>query len=285
MANDAAAPASAAGMEVPGTSVETASEVPLADASVDPVKPAVPPTPPGSNADAANAAAAPLPEPKRYRSSPPPSAELKYDVQALREGKTVYGRGKINWQANRELFRIDGEAGVLFFTVFNFSSEGTVGASGIEPVLYTEKRFRKSATNTHFQRERNTISFSASTNSYPRRGGEQDRASIVWQLAGIGRADDGAFAPGAEIDLFVAGARDAEVWRIHVVGQEQIDTGTGKMLAWHVTRAPDPGSYDKSMDIWLAPQQDWYPVKLRETEKNGDYLEMSLSGLSPGGQQ
>jgi hypothetical protein len=281
---NAAAPPSVAGMEVPGTSVETASEVPLADAADAAEVAALPPTSPAGSANA-DGAAAPLPEPKRYRASPPPSAELKYDVQALRDGKTVYGRGKISWQANSEHFRIDGEAGVLFFTVFNFSSEGTVGRSGIEPVLYTETRFRKSATNTHFQRERNTISFSASTNSYPRRGGEQDRASIVWQLAGIGRAETGVFAPDAEIDLFVAGARDAEVWRIHVVGQEQIDTGTGKMLAWHVTRAPDPGSYDKSMDIWLAPQQDWYPVKLRETEKNGDYLEMSLSGLSPGGQQ
>ena len=42
------------------------------------------------------------------------------------------------------------------------------------------------------------------------------------------------------------------------------------------------GRYDKSIDIWLAPQQDWYPVKLRETDKNGDYLDMSLSSLNPG---
>jgi hypothetical protein len=112
----------------------------------------------------------------------------------------VYGSGKINWQSDGARFRIDGEAGVLFFTVFNFSSEGTVSDNGIEPVLYTEKRFRKSATNTHFHRERNTISFSASTVSYPRQGGEQDRASIAWQLAGIGRADAGVFAPDAEID-------------------------------------------------------------------------------------
>ncbi|MFC6518880.1 DUF3108 domain-containing protein [Undibacterium arcticum] len=125
-------------------------------------------------------------------------------------------------------------------------------------------------------------SVSASTKSYPRQGGEQDRASIIWQLAGIGRADASVFAPGAEIDLFVAGARDGQVWRIQVVGQEQIETGTGKTVAWHVTRAPDPGSYDKSIDIWLAPQQDWYPVKLRETDKNGDYLDLSLSSLNPG---
>jgi len=51
-------------------------------------------------------------------------------------------------------------------------------------------------------------------------------------------------------------------------------------MAWHVMRAPRAGSYDKKLDIWLAPQQQWYPVRLRETETNGDYLDMSLSTLT-----
>ncbi|MFD2270528.1 DUF3108 domain-containing protein [Undibacterium arcticum] len=208
---------------------------------------------------------------------------MKYDVQALREGNKVFGSGKINWQSDGEHFRIDGEAGVLFFTVFNFSSEGTVGGNGIEPVLYYREAFSQIGHQYPLSsRAQYDQFFSASTKSYPRQGGEQDRASIIWQLAGIGRADASVFAPGAEIDLFVAGARDGQVWRIQVVGQEQIETGTGKTVAWHVTRAPDPGSYDKSIDIWLAPQQDWYPVKLRETDKNGDYLDLSLSSLNPG---
>ena len=152
---------------------------------------------------------------------------------------------------------------------------------GVAPVLYNEKRFRKSATNTHFQRERNLISFSASTASYPRQGGEQDRASVIWQLAGIGRGDGGRFVAGADIDLFVAGVRDAETWRIHVVGQEQIEIDGQPTSAWHVVRAPRPGSYDQRIDIWLAPDRQWYPVKLRYTEASGDYLDLLLSNLKP----
>jgi hypothetical protein len=55
--------------------------------------------------------------------------------------------------------------------------------------------------------------------------------------------------------------------------------GTGKTNAWHVVRIPRPGSYDQKIDIWLAPQQGWYPVKIRYTETNGDFLDMSLSNV------
>lgn len=216
-----------------------------------------------------------------YTVDPAPSAELKYDVQALREGQTVYGRGKIHWQTEGGRYSVTGEAGVLFFTVLQFRSEGALDDFGVAPVIYSEKRFRKSETNTHFNRdERNSISFSASTASYPRAGGEQDRASIIWQLAGIGRGDSEKFVPGAEIGLFVAGVRDAETWRIRVIGLEDIEVGTGKTTAWHIVRAPRAGSYDQQLDIWLAPQQQWYPVRLRYTETNGDYLDMSLSSLN-----
>lgn len=255
------------------------------DNSLDPAEPppAEPPAP-ESVADVAAAtpdASAPAePAPAPFKVIPPPSAELKYDVQALREGQTVYGHGKLSWQSEGNRYTASGEAGILFFSVLTFKSEGEIDDFGVAPVVYNEKRFRKAATNTHFHRERNTISFSASTASYPRSGGEQDRATVIWQLVGIGRGDNARFSAGAEIELFVAGVRDAEVWRIQVVGEEEIAVGGGTMIAWHVSRAPRAGSYDQRIDIWLAPQQEWYPVKVRYTETNGDYLDMSLSSVT-----
>jgi hypothetical protein len=231
------------------------------------------------------AQSAPEPEPAATDQSPqykfgiPPSAELKYDVQALRDGQMVYGSGKIRWESDGGNYTVDGEASILFFTLLSFKSAGVIDDSGVAPVIYTEKRFRRAETNTHFHRERNTISFSASTASYPRKGGEQDRASIIWQLTGIGRGDREKFKPSAEIEFFVAGVRDAEAWRIRVIGEEEIEIGSGKVAAWHVVRIPKPGSYDQQLDIWLAPQHEWYPVKLRFTEKNGEYLDMLLSNM------
>lgn len=235
-----------------------------------------PASPAAGQSDAAHAEA---PQP-RYATAPPPSVMLKYDVQKVpREGNPTYGRGTITWRTDGTRYTIDGEAGVLFITALTFRSEGNFDAAGVAPERYHEKRWRKPETNTHFHRERNTISFSASTLSYPRRGGEQDRASIVWQLAAIGRGDGTAFAPDADIDVFVAGTRNGEVWNIRVIGLEDIKVAGTTTSAWHVRRAPRAGSYDQALDIWLAPQLDWYPVKLRYTERNGDYLDMILSDM------
>lgn len=220
----------------------------------------------------------------RYTVSPPPSAQLSYDVSATHEGQNWYGNGLFRWESSADSYRITGEASVRLivkFSVLNFGSQGSINEFGIAPALYTEQTRRKPLTQTHFQPGQEKIVFSASSASHPYHGGEQDRASIMWQLAAIGRGDAGQFRPGEQFDIVVAGARRAETWRISVVGEEEIETGHGRFSAWHVMRAPTPGSDEQQIDIWFAKDHQWYPVKVRYTETNGDHLEMSLSEMEP----
>jgi hypothetical protein len=266
-----------AGMEAPGTSTETPVVAATPDAAIPPE------TTPPSSAETAAAAATDAPH---YHVALPPSAQLDYDVIALRGEQKWYGTGTFLWESAGGRYSITGEANasllLINLTVLQFKSEGLVSEQGVAPILYSEKPRNKSQTNTHFQQENRKITFSASEAVYPYQGGEQDRASVMWQLAAIGRGDPGRFVPGAAFDIVVAGARDAETWRIGVIGEEEIDTPLGKMKAWHVRRAPRQKAYDQIIDIWFAPQQEWYPVRLRQTSTNGDYLEMSLSNLNAG---
>jgi hypothetical protein len=209
----------------------------------------------------------------------PPSAELKYDVQAQKKGFTYYGTGVITWQTDGEQYLITGKAKAAFFTVLEFKSEGEIDPAGIAPVLYAERGGNRAETNTHFHRERNTISFSASALSYPRLGGEQDRASIIWQLAALGRTRPALFKTGEDLSIFVAGVRNAAPWRIYMIGEEDIQIDAGSVKAWHVKSVPQQGGYEKTFDIWFSPGYEWYPVKLRQTELSGDYLELTLSTL------
>jgi hypothetical protein len=218
-----------------------------------------------------------------HHTDAPPSVALKYDVQGLRDGQKVYGSGKITWRNMGDRYRIDGSASVLFFTLLQFSSDGMLDDFGVSPTLYTEQRFHKTATDTRFEHARNTITFSSSDQQYPRPGDAQDRASIIWQLAAMGRSDPAVFSAGAGFDIFVAGVRDAEPWQVTVSGEENLDMNIdgAPVSAWHLVRLPRPGSYDQKIDIWLAPRQQWYPVKIRYTESDGDFLEMSLSDQTP----
>lgn len=230
-----------------------------------------------------SSAAPPAPALPTFKVKPPPSAALTYDVHALRDGKDWYGSGDISWRSDGTSYQVTGAASVsaLVFkiTALNFWSKGQIDDFGVAPLLYSETRFRKAETNTHFRHAPDIISFSASTVTYPRTGGAQDRASIMWQLASIGNGDPDKFMPGADFDVFVAGVRDAETWRIRVIGEEKLSLGIGTIDTWHVSRAPRSGSYEQKIDIWLAPRQHWYPVRILYTEANGDYLDMSLSRL------
>ncbi|MGV8897990.1 MAG: DUF3108 domain-containing protein [Burkholderiaceae bacterium] len=256
-----------AGMEVPGSSIEpaivlTPDDMPAARTEPDAeVKPAV--------------------SALQQAIDPPPPVLLKYDVQSKKDGKSVYGSGKISWQTDGNAYAVKGEASVLFFTVLEFRSEGAYDSFGVAPLLYSEKRFRKSATNTHFRSDPKVVSFSASTLTYPRQGGEQDRASVMWQLAALGRGNSKLFVPGMQIEIMVAGVRDAETWHIRVIGLEQIQLPAGQMAAWHLERQPRAASFDQRIEFWLAPQYQWYPVRLRYTENNGDYLDMAASVIEP----
>ncbi|WP_443113592.1 DUF3108 domain-containing protein [Herbaspirillum seropedicae] len=242
----------------------------------------------GAAGEAARASAADKSEPvpadttgKQYRTDAPPSAVLDYDVTGTIDQKASYGSASLDWRNSGQHYRLEGEVSAIWVTWLKFSSEGELDAWGVSPTLYTEKKKFRSATNTHFNRNGDSISFSASETRYPRRGGEQDRGSLIWQLAAIGRGDPAQFQPGAVIDLFVAGVRDGEVWRMQVIGEEAIKLPIGTLQTWHVVRVPKPGAYEDRIDIWLAPQHEWYPARLRYTDPrpNGDVTELSLSEL------
>ena len=64
------------------------------------------------------------------------------------------------------------------------------------------------------------------------------------------------------------------------VGIEEVETGLGIVSAWHLVRSARKNSYEQSLDVWLAPKHEWYPVKVRYTNTNGDFLDLSLSDIT-----
>ena len=213
------------------------------------------------------------------RVSLPPPAALSYTITAVKEGRKIEGHGSIFWKPGPDRYVIKGEVGILFFTLLTYESSGSVDALGIAPELYVEKRMRKPETNTHFHRERKQITFSASTNSFPITGGEQDQASIIWQLASLGRGDGEKFMPGLAFDIFVAGTRNASDWRVYVNGMESMNVSGNNTEAWHLTLTPTGRSYEHQFEVWLAPQKEWYPVRLRYANNSDAYIDMLLTKI------
>jgi hypothetical protein len=215
------------------------------------------------------------------KASPPPPAELVFNVVGVsKDGRSLSGSGTMQWRHDGQRYTLDTEISVLIFTLAKNRSEGELGALGIAPNLYVEKRFGRSETNTHFQQQSKQISFSASTAIIPANGGEQDRGSWIWQLASLGRGNPDKFESGLNLEMFVASAKGVDAWRIRVNGKEQLKLPDGEVSAWRLSVIPGKQSFDKQFDLWLAPERQWYPVRLLHEDKNGNRVELSLSKIS-----
>ena len=206
-----------------------------------------------------------------------PSADLVYSIKAKQRGIALSGESVSNWRAGDGKYSLLAETkAALFGKILEQRSEGTVDDYGLAPSQFVEKRFRKEAATTTFKRDSKTIVFSEGDDSYPLKGGEQDRNSTVWQLVSIARATPEKFTPGSEWSFFVAGRRDAEPWTFKVVKQETVATGQGLVEAVHLIKAPPPDKKGQQVDLWLAPSLEWYPVKVTFADEDGDYVEQTL---------
>ncbi|MGB7480199.1 MAG: DUF3108 domain-containing protein [Burkholderiaceae bacterium] len=211
----------------------------------------------------------------------PPAADLSYAISARQGGLQIAGSGLVRWRNDGKSYSVTSETrAMLVGKILEAKSEGVVDAYGLAPLRFTEQRFRKEATATTFDRRAGTITFAQSDASYPLLGGEQDRTSIAWQLVAIARAAPKKFRPGSEWEFFVAGQRDAERWSFKVIGEETIATAAGQLHAVHLLRAPPPDAKSQKLDIWLAPAREWYPVKLRFTDADGEYIEQTLEKIT-----
>jgi hypothetical protein len=221
---------------------------------------------------------------EKHKFNLPPSANLGYSIQAQQSGLLLSGNAILKWSATDSTFQIDTETRAqLLGKILSEKSVGAIDEFGLAPVNFTEKRFRKDATTTLFNRQSKLISFSTNTDTYAIKGGEQDRNSAIWQLIAVARAAPGKFRENSKWNFFVAGQHDAELWSFKVGKQESIRTSMGEMNAVHVIKTPPPDAKAQQIDIWLAPSLEWYPVRLRFTEPNGDYIEQLLDNVAKAG--
>lgn len=221
-------------------------------------------------------------QPRQYKAKVPPSSSMTLALDRIdAKGTHWQGVAEMAWQVDGASYSMTVEAGInMMVTKFNLlsmASEGSIGESGFAPRLATEKRRGRAQTATHFNGGQGNITFSASQASAPLVAGAQDKTTLPLQLAAIARADPAQFEGGLEIT--VGEERGASVYTFEVAGQEEIETVLGKLQTWRLSRPPKPGSYNSRLEVWLAPERGWYPVRIRNTEANGAVTTQTVTDI------
>jgi hypothetical protein len=265
---------------------ELAAPPELAQPGAASAQPAVqsPPDAAAAAAGPADKQAAPPPElqtTRRYKVNLPPSAAFELEMKRTDAKGQWSGEARMSWHSDGSKYKVAMDACIRLLVCVNLlelGSEGEIDDAGIAPVKFTEKRRSRAQTATHFVRSDGRITFSASERSYPLLAGAQDKATIPFQLGGIGRADVNQF--GSDIDILVGDEKDASIYRFQLVGEEELETKLGRIVAWHLARPPKPGSYSARLDIWLAPGMNWFPVQIRNTEANGAVTTQTITKIT-----
>ena len=240
-----------------------------------------------------------VPPPPAPAAEPPPlpstphTSNLALGAQALpTKGRIVYRTSYtrlagiravtfVDWsidpeKATYELWlRTVDPAGLL-----DLRSTGTLKSFGIAPDNYIEKiEIANRELRADFDWKMSAVSFVGRGASQPMTfaEGTQDPLSLQFHLPLLAQAYPWRFAPGAEVTFAVA-RRNVENYSFVVEGFETTNIDGTDVMTLKIDRKRGPDA-NRRVEIWMAPEFQWLPVRLRFTDSNDEVWDSVLSQL------
>ena len=219
-------------------------------------------------------------------SAPKPGQGLQVHASVRMNFELVAQRGVQPWKGvfGEMLWLQDGNEynarlalKVMWKTIRSQTSVGHIGAAGIAPDRFSETR--KTEVASHLVRGEDKIVFSNNAPTVPLLPGAQDRLSVVMQLGALLAGDAARYPEGSRISIQTVGPREAGVWTFVVEGMERISVPSGEYEVRRLSRTPR-NEHDYKLELWLAPELGWLPARMRQTQQDGDIIDLQLRELS-----
>ena len=274
--------------------VVPAAPPPVPTPAVTPV-PAAPPapqaeaTPPAPAAPTAQAAEPPPPAPAAAPPAAPPAGPTQTVVSAFQVPSSIIARYAVKGEAKGLPYGAtahlswshDGtqyEARLKINTLLGSReqvSTGRLTADGLAPTRFGDQSRSEQAA--HFERDKGVISFSNNAPPAALQAGAQDRLSVLLQLGAMLAADPQRYPPGTRVDVQTAGVREADTWSFTVEGPQELQIRNRARATIKLERAPRHEN-DQKVELWVAPDMDYLPVRVRLTQQGGDFVDLLWDG-------
>ena len=169
--------------------------------------------------------------------------------------------------------------------LLDLKSSGSLQPFGIAPERYVE---RVEIANRELRAE---FDWTARVVSFIGRGagqpagfleGIQDPLSLQFHLPLLAQTYPWRFQPGQDVS-FQVGRRDIENYVFHATAFEPVRIGDSEVRSLKLERPRGPNS-SRGIEIWMAPEYQWLPVRLRFIDTNGEVWDSTLAAL-PGQEQ
>jgi len=161
---------------------------------------------------------------------------LEHDGRSYRLSESLSGKG---------VFSLRGDA--------TRSSWGVVAADGLRPQKFEHKRSGRDTRHAEFDPAAKTPTLQ-----------RQDGLSFIWSFA---------FAPPKEaVTVVVADGKRVTTYAFKVAGRERVRTPAGEFDALKLAKRRD-NPQDKAVEIWLAADRHYLPVRILVVDKDGTRLD------------
>ena len=211
---------------------------------------------------------APKPAPLLARRLPR-RGEITYELY-LGDNKFNVGRTQQAWELNDDSYRLSSVSettGLVALFVrqrIAYESRGKLTARGLRPEHFTTQRVRSgrsedAAANLDWNAMTAMIGNPQISVTLPAEA--QDLVSFMYQLGLM------PLAPG-RIELPITNGWKLERYELDIGGEEQLQTPFGTLRAVPVTQVRRPGQ--ESIELWLAAEYRWLPVRIRFFDREGE---------------
>ena len=200
------------------------------------------------------------------------------DFRLLRADGTEIGRVMHAFETDGERYAIrsvteaTGLISLFFAGQLIQESKGIVMSDGLRPDQHIVQRARGRTDRVTFDWSRGQARIEPSDGGkdWPLLAGAQDQLSLLHQVAfytALGRAPN----------LSVTNGRRFFEAALHSVGEEMLETELGVLRTVHVRSQPKDEA--AVVDIWLAPERQWIPVRVRLRDGRGEAAEQVVRAV------
>lgn len=213
----------------------------------------------------------------------PPSAELRY---ATLVNDNPNQDANITWKQDGSTYSLDVKFWILFVGDIFFKSSGKIDEYGISPDNYSEKVGKRNRA-VEFDRTKQELFFTSNKTVMPLPLGVQDRFSVIFQLSALVTGNPDIDLEGVARKIPIADVSRLDDWVFISQGDiEIIDQPSEKpVMTRHFLRSARNENDRRKLEVWLAKDMDWLPIKIKQTEPNGTTYELSLIAKHQSGKQ
>ncbi len=199
----------------------------------------------------------------------PRRGEITYELY-LGNDKFNVGRTLQTWAINDDRYRLTsvsetaGLARLFSRQYLEYVSTGRLTEGGLRPEFFGTERRRAGKTETaaaKFDWQAMTVTIDSPQRSVALPHDAQDIVSFMYQLGLM------PLAPG-RLELPITNGWKLERYELEVGIEERLQTPFGSVRAVPVKQMRRPGQ--ESIELWLAPEYRWLPVRIRFFDRQGE---------------